>query len=248
MNKRSATEHNRHLIDSTGIRPDPAKTEAIATFPNPKSVRELRRFLGMSGYYRRFVANYADIAAPLYQLLKKNQKWLWTGKEEEAFQQLKLCLQQPPIGRHFQENWLVEVHCDGSRSGLGAVLLQKNEGQEHVVTYISRNLSAAEARYHSNELECLAVVWALRVLRPYVFGRTFRVVTDNSAIKWLFNKRQINDKFGRWVMALTEFQGSVEFVHRTGREHSVPDALSRAPVGEAGEEADLVCERLVCMA
>ncbi|KFD59849.1 hypothetical protein M514_27962, partial [Trichuris suis] len=165
------------------------------------------------------------------------------GQEEK-----KTATQQPPIGRHFQENWLVEVHCDGSRSGLGAVLLQKNEGQEHVVTYISRNLSAAEARYHSNELECLAVVWALRVLRPYVFGRTFRVVTDNSAIKWLFNKRQINDKFGRWVMALMEFQGSVEFLHRTGREHSVPDALSRAPVGEAEEEADLVCERVVCMA
>ncbi|KFD59851.1 hypothetical protein M514_27964 [Trichuris suis] len=120
------TEYLGHLIDSMGIRPDPAKTEAIATFLSPKSVRELRRFLGMTGYYRRFVANYADIAAPLYQLLNKNQKWLWTGKEEEAFQQLKLCLQQPPIGRHFQENWLVEVHCDGSRSGLGAVLLQKN--------------------------------------------------------------------------------------------------------------------------
>uniref|UniRef100_A0A5S6Q9H7 RNA-directed DNA polymerase n=1 Tax=Trichuris muris TaxID=70415 RepID=A0A5S6Q9H7_TRIMR len=237
-----------YLIDAVGVRPEPGKAEAIAAFPRPRSVRQVRRFLGMTGYYRRFVERYADIAAPLSDLLKKDQKWLWTEREEAAFQELKSRLQKPPIGHHFLETWPIEVHCDASRSGLGAILLQKKEGQEHVVTYISRKLSTAEGKYHSNELECLAVVWALRVLRPYVLGRMFRVVTDNSAVKWLFDKKQTNDKFGRWTMALMEFQGSVEFVHRKGREHCVPDALSRAPVGEPEREADMVAERIACMA
>ncbi|KFD69416.1 hypothetical protein M514_18288 [Trichuris suis] len=206
-----------YLVDAVGVRPEPGKMEAIAPFPKPRSVRQVRRFLGMTGYYRRFVERYSDIAAPLCELLRKNQKWLWTEREEAAFQELKSRLQNPPIGHHFQENWPIEVHCDASRSGLGGMLSQK-KGRS---------------------------TW---VLRPYVLGRTFRVVTDNSAVKWLFDKKQANDKFGRWTMALMEFQGSVEFLHRKGQEHCVPDALSRAPVGEPEREVDMVSERMACMA
>uniref|UniRef100_A0A5S6QSG4 Reverse transcriptase n=1 Tax=Trichuris muris TaxID=70415 RepID=A0A5S6QSG4_TRIMR len=182
-------EYLGHVIDAIGVRPDPAKIEGINSFPTPRTVKELRRFLGMSGYYRRFVEHYADIANPLYLLLRKKRKWEWSKMEEEAFKELKRRLQEPPVVHHFQESWPIEIHCDASRSGLGAVLIQKKEDQEHVVTYISRKLSATEENYHSNELECLAVVWALRVLRPYVLGRPFRVLTDSSAVKWLFDKR-----------------------------------------------------------
>ncbi|KFD61148.1 hypothetical protein M514_26691 [Trichuris suis] len=157
-------------------------------------------------------------------------------------------MKHPPVLHHFREDWFTELHCDASREGLGAVLIQSKDEEEHVILYLSRMLTSSEQRYHSNELECLAVVWALRMVRPYVLGRKFRVVTDNSAVKWLFERWQSNDKFGRSAMAVTEYLDVCEFVHRAGRSNVVAGALSRAPVGKAVSEAEIVEESMLCAA
>ncbi|KFD59504.1 hypothetical protein M514_08725, partial [Trichuris suis] len=242
------TEYLGHIIDPTGLRPLPAKVEAISSFPRPQTVRQLRRFIGMSSYYRRFIQNYAGMARPLHLLLKKTEARKWGDAQEKAFVQLKEKMKNPPILQHFHDNWCTALHCDASQDGLGAVLIQSKDGKEHVVTYLSRLLTSTERRYHSNELECLAVVWALRMVRPYVLGRKFKIVTDNSAVKWLFGRHQLNDKFGRWVMAVTEYLDDCEFVHRSGRMNVIPDALSRAPVGPEVSEAEIVEEALLCTA
>uniref|UniRef100_A0A5S6QRL0 RNA-directed DNA polymerase n=1 Tax=Trichuris muris TaxID=70415 RepID=A0A5S6QRL0_TRIMR len=189
-------EYLGHVVDAIGVRPDPTKIEGINFFPTPETVKELRRLLGMSRYYRRFVEHYADVVSPLYLFLKKKRKWDWSKMKEDAFQELKRRLQEQPAIHHFQESWPIEVHCAANRSGLGAILNQRKQDQEHVVTYTRWKLSTTEENYQSNELESLAVVWALRVLRPYVLGRPFRVLTDSSAVKWLFDKRTTNSEGG----------------------------------------------------
>uniref|UniRef100_A0A5S6Q0M3 RNA-directed DNA polymerase n=1 Tax=Trichuris muris TaxID=70415 RepID=A0A5S6Q0M3_TRIMR len=185
------------------------------------------------------------MARPLHRLLKKLKPWNWDEDQEKAFRELKERMNQPPVLQHFHVGWSTELHCDASREGLGAVVMQSKNGEEHVVDYLSRMLTTTEQKYHSNELECLAVVWALRMVRSYVLGRKFKIVTDNSAVKWLFGRQETNDKFGRWVMAITEYLDDCEFVHRAGRANRLPDALSRAPIGT---EADIVEEAMLCAA
>ncbi|KFD64241.1 LOW QUALITY PROTEIN: hypothetical protein M514_23525 [Trichuris suis] len=208
------TEYLGHVIDVEGVRPNPSKLDAISAFPRPQTVRQLRRFIGMSSYYRRFVRNYAAIVRPLVSLLKKKGEWTWDDDQEKAFQGLKERMKHPPVLQHFREDWPIELHCDASKEGLGAVLIQSKNGQEHVIAYFSRMLTMTEEKYHSNELECLAIVWALRMSRPYVLGRKLKIITDNSAVKWLFKRQQSNDKFGRWTLAVMEYLNDCEFVHR----------------------------------
>ncbi|KZS06388.1 Uncharacterized protein APZ42_030171 [Daphnia magna] len=230
-----------HVINQEGLHPDPEKQRAIREFPRPVKVSQLRGFLGLASYYRRFIKNFASMAQPLHSLLKKSHVWSqesWTDAAEASFQQLKDMLASTPILVPFRDDWQCELRTDASREGIGAVLLQIKDGKEETVAFISRRLNPAESNYDSNELECLAVVWALQKLRHYVHGRPGEliVVTDNSAVAWMQKKTQVGNKFSRLVAIIAEY-GAV-FKHRRGTCNQVADALSRNPVGEPEEQGD----------
>lgn len=181
-----------HQMTADGISPDPSKVAAIVDFPSPKGsspgsrLTNLHSFLGVISYYRCFVNQFASLVAPLYNLLKKNTVWKWEKEEELAFQTIKMLLVSAPILKHPTAEGKFEVHVNASGIGLGAVLMQSDQvtNEYHPVAYLSRRLTSVETNYHSNELECLALVWSLTKLRHYLYGQTFRVKTDNNVVRW----------------------------------------------------------------
>ncbi|GBL81634.1 Retrovirus-related Pol polyprotein from transposon 297, partial [Araneus ventricosus] len=162
-----------HLVDEHGIYPDPQKTAAVTKFPVPENVSDVRSFLGLCSYYRRFIKNFADIAKPLHDLLKKNAKFSWGTPQKESFLTLKKLLTSSPVLGHFLPNAETKIHSDASGYGIGAVLVQVQDDKERPLAYASRSLTAAEKNYSTTEKECLAVVWAISKFRPYLFGRPF---------------------------------------------------------------------------
>jgi len=232
-----------HEIDGTGIRPNPEKMDAIRNFPLPTNVQTLRSFLGLTSFFRRFVHQFARIAAPLHGLLKKSSKWHWGEEQENAMQQLKDSLINAPQLVHDNEKNHLVIRTDASKGGLGATISILRDKKEWPVTFISRRTSAAEENYHSNELECLALVWALEKLRHHLYGRPFIVYTDNSPLKWLCTKKKLEGRLARWILALQEYDFTVQ--HVKGVENGVADALSRNPVGEP-EETDPTAHMDVC--
>jgi hypothetical protein len=218
--------HLGHTIDEYGIRPDSEKISALVNF-KINNVKTLRAFLGLASFYRRFVPDFATIAHPLHKLLKKNSVWSWTEAQESAKAALTNRLVSSPVLAHFDQNIDVVVQTDASLVGLGAVLMQDAGDGPRPVAFISRKLTDAESKYHANELECLAIVWALKKLRSYVYGRRFSVCTDSSAVRWLWSKKEVTGKFARWILALQEYD--FEIRHIKGVNNLVADALSRNP-------------------
>ncbi|KAM7306943.1 retrovirus-related Pol polyprotein from transposon 17.6 [Ixodes scapularis] len=165
-----------HVVSNEGVRGDPEKTRAVAAFPAPTDKKAVRRFLGLCAYYRRFVRDFARISAPLTNLTKDAEKFEWAEEQQQAFDELKRRLQTPPVLGHFDQDAETENHTDASNAGLGAVLVQVQEGTERVIAYASRTLSKAEKNYSTAEKECLAVVWAIRKFLPCLYEIPFRVV------------------------------------------------------------------------
>jgi len=194
---------------------------------------ELRQFLGIATYYRRFVKQFARIAAPLHRLTTKGNAWSWTPECEAAFQTLKHCLSQAPILSFPQFDHQFIVDADASGRGLGAVLSQVVDGKEQVVAYASRVLTKAERQYAATRREMLALVWSLSHFRPYLYGRPFVVRTDHRALQWLHSFKHPEGQIARWLQTLAEYQFTVE--HRQGSEHSNADALSRRPNSHTDE-------------
>ncbi|UYV65317.1 K02A2.6-like [Cordylochernes scorpioides] len=172
-----------HLVDVNGIHPDPDK--AVSKFPRPRNISELRSFLGLCFYYRRFIENFADKARSLHDLLKNEKQFYWDAAQEKAFEVLKPALVSEPVLGHFDESADTHLHTDASGHGIGAVLLQIQGGKERPIAYASRSLTKAENIYSTTEKECLAVVWSISKFRPYLFGRPFTVVTDHHSLCWL---------------------------------------------------------------
>ncbi|UYV61758.1 hypothetical protein LAZ67_1006359, partial [Cordylochernes scorpioides] len=180
-----------HLVTESGIRPDSDKIEAITNFPTPKTTTEVRSFMGLCSYYRRFVKDFANKAKPLHDLLRNNVKFFWSNEQEQSFQILKSALTTDPVLGHFKEDAETLVHTYASGYGVGAVLTQLVEGKEKPIAYASRTLNAAERNYSTTERECLAVVWAIYKFRPYLFGKHFTVVSDHHSLCWqLISVRQ----------------------------------------------------------
>uniref|UniRef100_A0A8C5WIF9 ribonuclease H n=1 Tax=Leptobrachium leishanense TaxID=445787 RepID=A0A8C5WIF9_9ANUR len=170
-----------HRVGCGIQRPEPAKIEAILDWPTPVTKTQVLAFLGTAGYYRKFVPHYSDLAKPLTDLTKKSlpRQVLWSPECEQAFRQLKAALTQAPLLAAPNYNKRFIVHTDASMFGLGAVLSQVgDDGGDHPVAFISRKLLPREVGYAAVEKECLALVWALRKLQPYVYGRSFTVMTD----------------------------------------------------------------------
>lgn len=217
-------------IQNGQINPGQNKIKAMQRFPKPTCCKEVQSFLGLSGYFRRFVKNYARITQPLSDLTKRDTKFVWKNEQECAFATLKSILATKPVLRIYDPTAITELHTDASKEGYGAILLQKrvDEKMFHPVYFYSRKTTDTEKRYHSYELEVLAVINAIKKLRVYLFGIKFKLITDCDAFKRTLSKKDLSPKVARWALMLEKFAYEVE--HRHGSRLKHVDALSRAPV------------------
>ena len=223
-----------HVISDRGIETDPEKVKCVADWPVPVNQKQLQCFMGLASYYRCFVRSFAQIAAPLHALTQKGREWEWTQVCNEAFFELKKRLLSTPILSLPNFNLGFIVDTDASGEGLGAVLSQVIDGHECVVSYASRVLSRSERKYCATRREMLALVWAVHIFRPYLYGKRFTLRTDHNCLKWLHNFKEPEGQVARWLEALAEFD--YEVVHRPGKQHQNADALSRKMCKQCGTQ------------
>ena len=216
-----------YVVSSDGVQTDPLKVDCILSWPTPATQKELRQFLGLASYYRRFVKGFAGIAAPLNHLLEKGKSWEWTKECELAFSLLKKTLTTSPILAYPDFECEFTVDCDASGDGLGAVLSQCIGNAENVISFASRSLTKAERKYCATRKEMLALVWAVGQFRPYLLGKPFTVRSDHSALQWLYSFKEPEGQVARWLESLAEYEFKVQ--HRPGKKHTNADALSRMP-------------------
>lgn len=221
-----------HRVGEDGISTEPCKVTAVRDWPTPINLRQLRGFLGLASYYRRFVQGFATIAAPLHCLLRKGEPFEWTQERREAFDSLKMALCQSPVLAPPDPHSTFLLDTDASDEGIGAVLSQPGSDGEQVVAYYSRSLSKTERRYCVTRRELLAVVESVRHFRHYLCGLPFTVRTDHAALQWLLTFREPEGQVARWIEQLQAFNYSIQ--HRAGEKHANADALSRRPCAQEG--------------
>lgn len=214
-----------HIVSDQGLHTDPDTVKAVQEFPRPQKIRSLRSFLGLASWYRRFVPDFATIAAPLHHLLKKGVRWRWGEQEEEAWEKLKEALIHSPVLTYPRFELPFALQADASGLGLGAALTQEINGEEKVIAYASRALRGPELNYSTTEKECLAVIFGLRKFKPYIEGYHVVVITDHQSLKWLRNIPNPTGRIARWIMEMQQYD--LEIRYRKGNQHTVPDALSR---------------------
>lgn len=215
-----------YIVDSKGLHVDPDKVTAILNLESPRNVTEIRRFVGMAGWYRRFIQNFSSIIAPLTKLTQKSTRFVWTPECERSFQEIKRQLTTAPILTRPDFNKTFTLQTDASAYGIGAVLTQQFDDGEKVICFLSRSLTRLERNYSTTERECLAVIWAVEKLRHYLEGTNFTVVTDHASLLWLHKLKDPTGRLARWALRLQPF--NFKIVHRKGRENVVPDFLSRS--------------------
>lgn len=216
-----------HIITEQGLKPDPSKILSVKNFPVPISQKQLKSFLGLSGYYRRFIRNYGKIAKPLTALLKNDIMYDWTNTCQQAFETLKNALISEPILSYPNFDKPFNVTCDASNLAIGSVLSQGPIGQDLPIVYSSRVLNKAEQNYCTTEKELLAIVWSLKQLRPYLLGRKFYIVTDHQPLSWLVNHKNPGSRLMHWRLAMEEYE--YEIIYKPGILNTNADALSRIP-------------------
>lgn len=226
-------------INADGIKPGERKTEAVSKFPCPTNQHELRQFLGLAGFFRRFIQGFAVLVKPLTDLLRKNSVWNWSTEHITAFEAVKTALVQRPLLALYDPQKETQVHTDASKHGIGGILLQKgNDNLFRPVSYFSRKTTLDEQKFHSFELETLAVVSSLNRFRIYLISIPFKILTDCNALRTTLTKRDLIPRIARWWVQLQEFDCDIEY--RSGANMSHADALSRNPVDEAKEETHIL--------
>ena len=210
-----------HIVNSEGIHVDPSKIEAVKNWKAPTTPSEIRSFLGLAGYYRRFIANFSKIAKPLTMLTQKNKKYEWGDEQEVAFQTLKDSLCNAPILTLPDGPDDFVVYCDASNQGLGCVLMQRGK----VIAYASRQLKVHEKNYTTHDLELGAVVFALKNWRHYLYGTKSTVYTDHKSLQHIFNQKELNMRQRRWMELLSDYDCDIRY--HPGKANVVADALSR---------------------
>lgn len=216
-----------YVVEHGTIKPSREKTNAVENFPIPRDKKGIQRFLGLTSYFRKFVNGYAVIAKPLSDLLRKESRFVFQDLQQVAFEQLKAALVREPVLKLYDPKLITEIHTDASKFGFGAVLLQKDQGDclLHPVMYMSRKTKPCEEKYHSYELEVLAVIEALKKWRVYVLGLKVKIITDCNAFAMTMKKKEVPLRVARWAMFLQDFNYEIE--HRSGTKMKHVDALSR---------------------
>ncbi|CAK1589624.1 unnamed protein product [Parnassius mnemosyne] len=219
-------------IDFLGFR---VNGKGIRPGPPPQNVHELRRFIGLTSFFRRFVQNFALIARPLTDLLKASFEWTWTHEHIKAFETLKKKLVERPLLALYDPNLETELHTDASKQGIAGILMQMGrDGLLRPVAYYSRKTTTEEQRLHSFELETLAVINSLNRFRVYLLGIKFKIVTDCNVLRTTLTKRDLIPRIARWWVRFQEYDCNIEY--RAGSRMTHVDALSRSPVNEPSIE------------
>lgn len=231
-------EYLGHIISLNNVKPSAGKTSAVQGFPVPRTLREVRRFLGLTGYYRRFINNFSTTARPLTDLTRKDVPFHWTDDHQKAFEVLRDAITKPPVLSMYDPEKQCTLYTDASKIGIGAMLTQKdNEGKDHVISYFSKRLNHNQENYSASELECLAVVESVDHFEVYL-GKPFTVVTDHSALRWLLSHRKPIGRLYRWSIKLST--RTFDIIHRSGKSQTHVDALSRAPISLHLESNELI--------
>lgn len=231
-------EYLGYKIGSDGIRPSDTHLLAIKNYPVPKNVKQLHSFIGLCSYFRRFVPAFSRIARPLHDLTRNGAVFNFDEQCMGAFETLRDGLASSPILALYNPKVETELHCDASARGFGAVLLQRQtNGKLHPIAYFSRSTTDQESRYHSFELETLAIIYALRRFRCYLDGIPFCIVTDCNSLTMTLNKKAINPRIARWALELENYDYSIQ--HRSGVRMGHVDALSRCHNSSASGQGEV---------
>ena len=224
-----------HVVSDVGVSTDPSKVEKVASWPVPTTTKEVQQFLGLAGYYRRFIQDFAEKARPLHRLTERNAIFKWSIESQNAFETLKTHQCSAPVLAYPDFNKPFLLDTDASDTGIGAVLSQPDEhGRECVIAYASRLLSKPERRYCVTRRELLAVVAFTKHFRHFLIGRHFTLRTDHGSLTWLKNFREPEGQMARWLERLQEFDFTI--FHRPGKKHTNADALSRLPCRQCGRD------------
>nr|GFA70755.1 reverse transcriptase [Tanacetum cinerariifolium] len=217
-----------HIFSAEGITMDPAKVEAITKWPRPTSVTEVRSFLGLAGYYRRFVKGFSRLALPLTKLMRKGEKFVWNEEREKSFEELKQRLVSAPVLTLPSGSGGFPIYRDAFKNGLGCVLMQHGK----VIAYASRQLKPYEVNYPTHDLELAAVVFALKIWRHYLYGESCDIFTDHKSLKYIFTQQELNMRQRRWLELLKDYDTNIQY--HPGKANVVADALSRKSCMIAG--------------
>lgn len=227
-----------HIIGKDGVKPDPAKLSAVKNFPRPKNAKNIRQFLGLAGYYRRFIDNFSQIARPLTILLKKDAPFKWQEQQQAAFETLRDKLCEEPVLQYpdFTQPFIVTT--DASGTAVGGILSQGPLGKDRPIAYTSRVLNDTEQRYSTYEKEAVAILHSVSQFRPYLYGKRFKLVTDHKPLVWIHTSKDPTSRLTRWRLRLEEYE--YEVVHKAGKMNVNADALSRNPCEEvsSGDEPE----------
>ena len=210
-----------HVVSSEGIIVDPNKVEAVLNWSCPTNVAEIRSFLGLAGYYRKFVEGFSQIATPLTHLTRKGVKFEWSNACEESFQELKQRLVTAPVLTIPSSSGGFVIYYDASGVGLGCVLMQHGR----VVAYASRQLKQYEKNYPTHDLELAAVVFALKIWRHYLYGERCEIYTDHKSLKYLFTQKELNLRQRRWLELVKDYDCTINY--HPGKANVMADALNR---------------------
>jgi predicted aspartyl protease len=216
-----------YVVSGAGVEPEPEKIAAVVDWPVPRSLTEVRAFLGLCSYYRKWIRDFASIAAPLHELMRKGERFEWNTLRQAAFEQLKMCLTTAPVLGTPRDVGTFYLDTDACDQGLGAVLSQEQEGELRLVAYASRSLTRAERVYCTTRKELLAIVFGLKQFRQYLLARQFVIRTDHAALQSLRKSPEPIGQQGRWLDLIEQFSYTIQ--HRAGRSHSNADSLSRRP-------------------